>query len=817
METVKYNGDNPFPRFGHTLSQITKTKVLLFGGATGNTGKYSINSDVYLYEISLKKWRKLDPSGTSPSQRAAHASAYVDPGQVYIYGGATGGGGLSSDDLILLDLRNGEEKAIWTSLPVIGVTPGRRYGHSLVYYKPFLLIFGGNTGNEPVNDVWALNLEKSPLIWNKVDTKSESPPVRVYHSAAVCSVGSAAGMMVIFGGRTNDGSALADTWGFRRHRDGRWDWVRAPYKSVGVKPLARYQHSTLFLNSLLVVIGGRTNNTNDLIPLEVYDTQTSDWFKFGNFQRFRHASWMTDQWLFLFGGFDQKSPNVPTDELIRINLVKLFQQIPAVLKIANINEVMEPSSSLQEQEMMKSSFSNNILQQSMMKRISNNAQNTTFLKTSSSHKKSMTPLKNIRLASQAIVATSYGPDDEDNNLLRRLSIDKLQEESRKLGIGFKDQSYAPTPVYIERLYNMFISQLLIPGEFSYDIKFNLKKDLVIKLCDEIEKILEIEPLVISLKAPLKVYGNINGQLGDLMKLFEHFGVPCDRHLQGDIEGFTYLFLGDYVDLGRYSVEVICLLFSLKLKFPDGIYLLRGHHEDRSINRMFGLGEECAKKFNEDIDDKDSVFFRLNRIFDLMPLAAMVEDKILCVHGGIGTTLKSITEIENLEKPIIISPNVNNAKDQIVVDLLYSDPVENESENNNKPNPDRNFLYNNIKKFGVERLRSFISENNLNYIIRSHECCKDGFERFSNNSLVTVFSAMDYCGKGGNAAAVLIVKKNLEVIPKVVYPSENNLGYGANRWEMLGENINDETGNFAIKFNKDEMTLKKKKSVTPLRY
>ena len=363
METVKYNGDNPFPRFGHTLSQIAKTKVLLFGGATGNTGKYSINSDVYLYEISLKKWRKLDPSGTIPSQRAAHASAYVDPGQVYIYGGATGGGGLSSDDLILLDLRNGEEKATWLSLPVIGVTPGRRYGHSLVYYKPFLLIFGGNTGNEPVNDVWALNLEKNPLIWNKVDTKSEAPPVRVYHSAAVCSVGSAAGMMVIFGGRTNDGSALADTWGFRRHRDGRWDWVRAPYKSVGVKPLARYQHSTLFLNSLLVVIGGRTNNTNDLIPLDVYDTQTSDWFKFGNFQRFRHASWMTDQWLFLFGGFDQKSPNVPTDELIRINLVKLFQQIPSVLKIANINEAIEPSASLQEQEMMKSSFSNNILQQ----------------------------------------------------------------------------------------------------------------------------------------------------------------------------------------------------------------------------------------------------------------------------------------------------------------------------------------------------------------------------------------------------------------------------------------------------------------------
>lgn len=819
MEIVKYNGDSPFPRFGHTLSQISKSKILLFGGATGNTGKYSINSDVFIFEIPSRKWRKLNPSGPIPTQRAAHATVYVEPGQIYIYGGATGGGGLSSDDLLLLDIRNGEDKAIWMSSQIIGVTPGRRYGHSLVYYKPFVIVFGGNTGNEPVNDVWALNLEKFPMMWNKIDTKHECPPVRVYHSAAVCNVGSAAGMMVIFGGRTSDGSALNDTWGFRRHRDGRWDWVKAPYKNIGAKPLARYQHTSLFLNSLFLVIGGRTNNTADNIPLEIYDTQTSDWFKFGNFPRFRHASWITDQWLFLFGGFDQRNPNIPTDELLRINLVKLFQKTTNILKISNLDEV--PDTFIEQQDVLKNSMvtnmSQNIMQQSLLKRSSNNIQNTSFLKTSS-QKQSTTPIKNIRLASQAIIATSYGPEDDGNRLLRRLSIDKLQEESKKLGLGFKDQSQNSTPAYIERLYNWFISQLLIPREFSYDIRFNLKREMVAKLCDEVEKILEDEPVLIHLKAPLKIYGNLNGQMGDLMKLFEHFGMPCDSQLQGDIEGFTYLFLGDYVDLGRYSVEVICLLLSLKLKYPDGIYLLRGHHEDRAINRMFGLGEECARKFNEDIDEKDSIFFRLNRIFDLLPLAAVIEEKILCVHGGIGTTLNNISEIENMDKPIVITPNTNNyTKDQIVLDLLYSDPVENELENNNKPNPDRNFLYTNIKKFGIDRLRSFIKENNLNFIIRSHECCKDGFERFSNDSLMTVFSAMDYCGKGGNAASVLIVKKNLEVIPKIVYPNENNLGFGFNRWEGFGENINDDLNNYAVKFNKDEMTMKKKKNVTPLRF
>lgn len=84
--------------------------------------------------------------------------------------------------------------------------------------------------------------------------------VRVYHSAALCNTGSANGMMVVFGGRTADQSALNDTWGLRRHRDGRWDWVRAPYRVNGETPTHRYQHSTHFLGSLMFVVGGRSNN-----------------------------------------------------------------------------------------------------------------------------------------------------------------------------------------------------------------------------------------------------------------------------------------------------------------------------------------------------------------------------------------------------------------------------------------------------------------------------------------------------------------------------------------------------------------------------
>jgi len=110
-------------------------------------------------------------------------------------------------------------------VPVVGTTPGARYGHTIAFSKPFLMVFGGNTGNQAVNDVWTLNVEKSPHFWTKLECEGEQPPVRVYHSSALCTSGTANGMIVIFGGRTQDQSALNDSWGLRRHRNKTWDWV----------------------------------------------------------------------------------------------------------------------------------------------------------------------------------------------------------------------------------------------------------------------------------------------------------------------------------------------------------------------------------------------------------------------------------------------------------------------------------------------------------------------------------------------------------------------------------------------------------------
>ena len=132
-------------------------------------------------------------------------------------------------------------------------------------------------------------------------------------------------MMVTFGGRTTDQSALKDTWGLRRHRNGVWDWVKAPYKAGTEEPIARYQHSSIFVGTMLIILGGRTNTVGETVQLEVYETESSEWHKFNTMQRFRHSLWQVDAQLYMHGGFDNETPNIPTNSIMKLDLQNLFQ------------------------------------------------------------------------------------------------------------------------------------------------------------------------------------------------------------------------------------------------------------------------------------------------------------------------------------------------------------------------------------------------------------------------------------------------------------------------------------------------------------
>ena len=651
-------------------------------------------------------------------------------------------GGLASDELFLLDLKNGDNKAEWLMVQVDkGPTPGKRYGHSLVYYKPFFILFGGNLNNEVANDVWIFNSEQQPLHWTKLDIKGDLPQPRIYHSAVVCTYGGANGMMVVFGGRRKNGQNLNDMWGLRKHRNGVWDWMKAPYRGT---PQDRIQHTSLFCGNFFINIGGRSQTLGDNLPIEVYDTENSEWSKFCSFRRFRHSSFIFENYLYIHGGLEDDKHNNPANILNEIDLFELFasnQNLTSKLKqyFAKKNEQNQKNSLNNED---KTSMSSNSYQ---------NIDNTSL---------SGSTLKDIKISDKFVIGGKVVQNADFSDLVRYCSIENLHKEHVDKENMLKMLKNKTLNYSLE---DKVIMALLRPKEWvnrpldEEDSTFCLDIETVMNLIDQCMKIVQEQPMVLKVEAPVKVFGDIHGQYQDLMRFFDLFSAPIQGP-GGDIDGLDYIFLGDYVDRGTHSLETICLLMALKIKFPNQIHLLRGNHEDRWINSVFGFQTELCERLRDDIDNP-VIFTKFNDLFDYLPLAAIINDEVLCLHGGIGSSINSLSDIEKIQRPLEVIHEVTNADQQLVVDILWSDPTDSDIETGIQPNSTRD-------PTGVGNI-----VNNLSLILRAHECVMDGFERFAGGSLITVFSATDYCGKHKNAGAILILGKDFKINPKLIYPQE----------------------------------------------
>lgn len=152
------------------------------------------------------------------------------------------------------------------------------------------------------------------------------------------------------------------------------------------------------------------------------------------------------------------------------------------------------------------------------------------------------------------------------------------------------------------------------------------------------------------------------------------GAPLDSEEHGDIEGLDYLFLGNFSGRGKYSLETICLLFALKLKHPSQVHILRGCMEDIRLSKVYGLADECQNRLGENPNDPSSVFNKINKVFDYLPLAATILNKVFCMSSGIGSTLTTIDEINKIKRPLTINYEGQTKDSKIVLDLLWSDPV-----------------------------------------------------------------------------------------------------------------------------------------------
>ena len=571
-------------------------------------------------------------------------------------------------------------------------------------------------------------------------------------------------MVVVFGGRTSDQTAMNDSWGLRRHRNGLWDWVKAPYKNADKEtPACRYQHSATFVGSAMVILGGRTNNVEENVGIEVYDTETAEWTKIPAIQRFRHAVLLVESYLYIYGGFEQETPNIPTDTICRINMLVAFKVKDSLYNkvsqyVANSPRVLTNSTTT------TPTLSPTHSMQSSMRMDGTDSKSMTYGSNQMMVSKGADKMKEegtFKMTSAFIA----------NNSMNRSYMKGMTLDSNQKG-GF-NHKYLNLNSFDQTIHLIFLKQLLNPRDYMNldpNAPFPLKSELIIALCDQAQAILEMQPIVLKVRAPVKIFGDIHGQYSDLMRFFDLWGSPYDGENDGDIESFDYLFLGDYVDRGSHSLETICLLLALKVRYPDQVHLIRGNHEDKWINNGFGFSEECSNRLGEDPSDDDSVFNRVNRVFDWLPLAAVVDDKILCLHGGIGSSLNGVEDILTLQRPLEVIHEVSTPEQQLVVDILWSDPTDSDIELGIQPNTIRDpGGTGNIVKFGPDRVQKFLKANNLSLVIRAHECVMDGFERFAGGQLITVFSATDYCGRHKNAGAVLIMKKNFEIIPKLIYP------------------------------------------------
>jgi len=240
----------------------------------------------------------------------------------------------------------------------------------------------------------------------------------------------------------------------------------------------------------------------------------------------------------------------------------------------------------------------------------------------------------------------------------------------------------------------------------------LKNAEIFAICSAAREVFLSQPALLELSAPVKIVGDVHGQYTDLIRMFEMCGFPPNSN---------YLFLGDYVDRGKQSLETILLLLCYKLKFPENFFLLRGNHECANVTRVYGFYDECKRRCNI------KVWKAFVDTFNTLPIAAIVAQKIFCVHGGLSPSLSHMDDIRQIARPTDV-PDYG-----LLNDLLWSDPadMENDWESN-----ERGVSY----CFGKKVIMEFLQRHDFDLVCRAHMVVEDGYEFFNDRILVTVFSA-----------------------------------------------------------------------------
>jgi serine/threonine-protein phosphatase PP1 catalytic subunit len=303
----------------------------------------------------------------------------------------------------------------------------------------------------------------------------------------------------------------------------------------------------------------------------------------------------------------------------------------------------------------------------------------------------------------------------------------------------------------------------------------LKNAEITAVCNAARELFLSQPALIELSPPVKIVGDVHGQYTDLIRMFEMCGFPPNSN---------FLFLGDYVDRGKQSLETILLLLCYKIRYPENFFLLRGNHECANVTRVYGFYDECKRRCNV------KIWKTFVDTFNTLPIAAIVAGKIFCVHGGLSPSLSHMDDIRNIARPTDV-PDYG-----LLNDLLWSDPADMEADWEAN---ERGVSY----CFGKKVIMEFLQKHDFDLVCRAHMVVEDGYEFFNERILVTVFSAPNYCGEFDNWGAVMSVSGELLCSFELLKPLDSSalkshIKKGRNkRQSMLNSPVRDNASSLPV--------------------
>ncbi|XP_063539055.1 serine/threonine-protein phosphatase 5 [Cydia strobilella] len=343
-------------------------------------------------------------------------------------------------------------------------------------------------------------------------------------------------------------------------------------------------------------------------------------------------------------------------------------------------------------------------------------------------------------------------DKKEVNIADSINLDAMTIEDEYEGPALENGKV--TLKFVTELMEHYKQQKKLHKKYAYKILIDVKSYL--------QKQPSLVDITVGDDNKFTVCGDIHGQYYDLMNIFVLNGLPSETN--------PYLFNGDFVDRGSFSVECIFTLFSFKLLFPDHFYMSRGNHETLDMNRMYGFRGEVTSKYTSQMADL------FTEVYNWLPLAHCINSRVLVMHGGLFSkddiTLDDIRKVDRNKQP---------PEDGIMCELLWSDP---------QPMLGRSPSKRGVGcQFGPDVTANFLQRNGLQYIIRSHEVKNDGYELAHDDKCITVFSAPNYCDTMGNLGAFITMngkdlEPNFTSYEAVPHPDVKPMAYANSFLSML---------------------------------